>query len=439
VEVGDGQAVAFERDQIGAAVRQQHHVGYAEVDKDLRADADAAQLLVAAPFARADAAGEDHDDARAMRSHCLHGALERALARAGLAQHIVEHRDRMDAGEGGLAGDDMAFLEDIGLVTRHPVAIGDHPPLAAVIALEAALAQPFDEVIIAHPVSDEIADRADLQVMLAREADEIVEAGHGAVLVHDLADHPRGVEASQPRDVDRRFGVAGAHQCAAITRHQREDVAGGNEIIRALGRVDRNGDRARPVCRRDAGGDAFLRLDRDGEGGLHRFLVVAAHRFEPEQVDAFLGEREADEAAPVHRHEVDRLRGRHLRGDDEIAFVLAVLVVDEDVHPAVARLVDDLFDRCEHRLVVIGVEEGFELGEGLGGGIPARFGAIAQGVGVEPSGAGEASACHGARCDEIANACDERCVHTGDLSHQDVIARQGRRQSRDSGMANLRS
>ena len=91
-----------------------------------------------------------------------------------------------------------------------------------------------------------------------------------------------------------------------------------------------------------------LRLDRDGEGGLVAAAVGARHRLEPELVGAVLGQREADQAAAVARHEVDRVRGRHLRRDDEVALILAALVVDEDEHAAVARLVDDRFGADQH-------------------------------------------------------------------------------------------
>jgi hypothetical protein len=60
-----------------------------------------------------------------------------------------------------------------------------------------------------------------------------------------------------------------------------------------------------------------------------------------ELLDPLLGQRQADQAAAVLGHEVDRVGRRHLRGDDEVALILAVLVVDQDEHPAVARLVDD--------------------------------------------------------------------------------------------------
>ena len=58
------------------------------------------------------------------------------------------------------------------------------------------------------------------------------------------------------------------------------------------------------------------------------FRVVIG--FEPELVAALLGQAEADQPAALRGHEVDRLRGRELGGDRQVALVLAVLVVDDD-------------------------------------------------------------------------------------------------------------
>ena len=59
---------------------------------------------------------------------------------------------------------------------------------------------------------------------------------------------------------------------------------------------------------------------------------------------ALLGKGQTDEAAAEPRHEVDRVGRRHLRGDDEIALVLALLRVDEHDHTAVAHILEDLGD-----------------------------------------------------------------------------------------------
>ena len=58
--------------------------------------------------------------------------------------------------------------------------------------------------------------------MALSEGDEIVEPRHRPVVVHDLADHAGGVEPGEPRDVDRRLGMTGANQHAAVAR----DAAG---------------------------------------------------------------------------------------------------------------------------------------------------------------------------------------------------------------------
>ena len=204
------------------------------------------------------------------------------------------------------------------------------------VAVGDALDQPLGEA----PVRDQVGDRAKLQVVPLRERYQVRQPRHGAVVVHDLADHRCRVQAGLARDVDRRLGVAGAHQRAALARHQREDVARRDDVVAAAFRIDRHRDGARAVMRRDAGGDALARLDRDGERGLVPRAVVRAHQRQAELLDALAGHREADQAARVARHEVDRVGRGELRRHDEIAFVLPVLVIDQDEHAAVARFLD---------------------------------------------------------------------------------------------------
>jgi hypothetical protein len=88
-------------------------------------------------------------------------------------------------------------------------------------------------------------------------------------------------------------------------------------------------------------------------------------------------------------HEIDGRRGAHLGGDDDIALVLAVLVIDQDVHAAVAGFLDDLLDGDQHgRFVIVG-QEAFQLAQRFGGGVPVLFPHIAQRVGMETGRAGQ--------------------------------------------------
>ena len=142
---------------------------------------------------------------------------------------------------------------------------------------------------------------------------------------------PAGVQPREPREVDGRLGLAGALEHAARRARSGKTCPGWTRSCGPLRRVDRDLDRARAVVRGDAGGDALARLDRDGERRAERRLV--ARRVigrKPSSSQRSSRQAEADEAAAVRGHEVDRLGRRELRGDRQVALVLAVGVVDDD-------------------------------------------------------------------------------------------------------------
>ncbi len=96
-------------------------------------------------------------------------------------------------------------------------------------------------------------------------------------------------------------------------------------------------------------------------------------QFEPVQLVALHGG--ADQAAALAHHEGDDLGGDLLGGDDEVALVLAVLVVDDDHRPAGRDVADGLLDGVEPEGLL---EEGVEVGDGQMGGhavAPSRAGA----------------------------------------------------------------
>ena len=91
------------------------------------------------------------------------------------------------------------------------------------------------------------------------------------------------------------------------------------------------------------------RFDADREGGAERRLVVVGHRAQAQMVGALLGETQTDQPARVGRHEVDRLGRRELGRNRQVALVLAVGIVDDDDHPALADVLDRFLDRREGR------------------------------------------------------------------------------------------
>jgi hypothetical protein len=185
------------------------------------------------------------------------------------------------------------------------------------------------------------------QAVLGADLQQVRNARHGAVVVHDLADHGGRGQAREGGEVDRRLGLAGALEHAALPGAQGKDMAGAQQVLGAGRRVDGGQDGGGAVGGRDAGGGLAARLDRDREGGAERGGVVLDHQGELQLLAAVVGEGEADQAAPVAGHEVDRLGGDLVGRDGEVALVLAVLVVDDDDDPPLAELDDRLLDGSE--------------------------------------------------------------------------------------------
>src|SRR3954454_2717394 len=97
----------------------------------------------------------------------------------------------------------------------------------------------------------------------------------------------------------------------------------------------------------DAGADALGGLDRDGERGLQRRLVLRRHQLQTELLATLAGQRQADQAPGFLGHEVDRLRRGELSRHHQVALVLAVRAVADDDHMTAANLLDRLLVRRE--------------------------------------------------------------------------------------------
>jgi hypothetical protein len=159
-----------------------------------------------------------------------------------------------------------------------------------------------------------------------------------------------GSSPAMPPEIAAGFGVAGADEHAARLGHDGEDVAGLDDV--GGPGVARHGGLhgAGAVGGRDAGGDAFGGFDRHREGCAELAAVVACHLVDAELAAALFGEREADQAAGVLGHEVDGFGRDVLGGDDDVAFVFAVFLVNQHDHFAGLDVGDDFLDRgqCAH-------------------------------------------------------------------------------------------
>ena len=252
----------------------------------------------------------------------------------------------MDAHQHRLAVGDVALDQREVMLAVHGGAIEQQVEGAVVGRQLHALLQ-LDELFAAAAVFDEIEDGAELELVLLLEREQVGQPRHGAVVLDDFAEHAGGIEARQAREVDRGLGVAAALEHAARLGAQRKDVAGLDEVAGLRFRVGEQADRLRAVLGADAGGDVVRGVDGDGEVGFEALAVVEHHAVEAEPRGAFVRDRRADQAAAKAHHEVDALRRRLFRGEDEVALVLALGVVDHDDRLARADVAQDGVDRVD--------------------------------------------------------------------------------------------
>ena len=90
----------------------------------------------------------------------------------------------------------------------HMIVIAIKRELAVRGASPVALGNSFDVAFLLESVGDEVRDRADLDVMLPREALEIRPARHAAVFIQDLDNGGGRLETGETRKIATGFGVS---------------------------------------------------------------------------------------------------------------------------------------------------------------------------------------------------------------------------------------
>jgi hypothetical protein len=208
----------------------------------------------------------------------------------------------------------------------------------------------FDELLVASAVPHQVGDRHERQTVFVGEAPQVVTACHLATVEHEFAQHACGRASCESGQVDRRFGVPDALEHAAGASAQWEDVARTVERRSIHVGVRERPQRRRTIRRRDPRRGSLGEIDADREGSAVRLGVLRRdhHRLQAEFVAALAGEADADHPRGVPHEEGDRLGRRCVGGHDQVAFVLAVLVVGDDDDLAAGDRSNGVLDRIEH-------------------------------------------------------------------------------------------
>jgi hypothetical protein len=367
----DFEVMAFESDDFSGVVGHEADFADAEVGDDLGADAVVAEVHGEAEFkvgfdgietlllefvgfdfaVEADAttfvAAHVDDDAGSFLFDALHGGVELAAAVAAAGgEDVASEALAVDAHEGGGVGLDLAFDEGdvVGAVENAAIKVEAE---AAVIGGHVDFLHFLDESFAAPAVGNEVGDAAHAEAVLLGEGAEVIEAGHGAVGIHDFDEDAGGGEAGEAGEIGGGFGVACAAEDATGFGDEGVDVTGLDEILRDGARVGEELDGAGAVGGADAGGDAFGGVDGNGEVGAEGLAILRDHAFKVELAGDLEGDSDAEHAAAFADHEIDHLGGDFFGGADEVALILTIFVIRDDDHFSGSNVRDDGVDGIE--------------------------------------------------------------------------------------------
>ncbi len=242
----------------------------------------------------------------------------------------------------------------------------------------------LDQLLARLAIGDQVGDGDLLQLVLLGEGGDLRPLHHRAVVVGEFADHADRRQIGELAEIDRGLSMAGAHQHPALLGDQREDMAGADEIGGAHIAICQRAHGVVALLGRDAGGQPVLDVDRDGEGGAERGIVGGHHRIEPQAAGFLAGQGRADDAAGVADDEGHLLRRAERGGDDQIALVLAIIVIGDDDDLAAREGFNGLGDIALGHGGLAGALQAQEIigGDGSARGGGDALGALARNPGI---------------------------------------------------------
>ncbi len=181
-----------------------------------------------------------------------------------------------------------------------------------------------------EPKIDELRDGDDSQAMLLGKTLELRPAGHGSIIVHDLADHGGGLQISQAGKIHRTFGLSCPNQDSSLHGAERKNMARPYQILRSGARCHGRKNRVGTALGGLAWQQPIRRINTHRKGRIVLAGIFSDHHGEIELAEPGVGHGKTDQAAGLRGHEVDGLWSDELRCHAEISFVFPIFVIHKD-------------------------------------------------------------------------------------------------------------
>ena len=124
--------------------------------------------------------------------------------------------------------------------------------------------------------------------------------------------------------------MSGTGEDSTVLSVEWADMSGTSEPFGARIRIGQGANRRGAVVCRHPGGASFEQVDRYGEGRAENRRVALHLVLQLELAATLLCDGRAEDTATLLEHEVDFLRCDEFGGRNQVAFVFAILIIDDN-------------------------------------------------------------------------------------------------------------
>ena len=245
------------------------------------------------------------------------------------AEDVTRDATRMHAHEKRFTGFPIAFEECNVFQTITFLAERNEAEIA-IFGGHAHFFAALDEAFLFKAIGDEVFDGDDFESLLSGKLFELWHTCHGAVFVEDFNQASHGLKSCQARQVNSGFGVSSACEYTTILRIEGIDVSRTSKPFGTCFGVSQSTHGGCAVVGGNACGAAFEEVDGHGERRAEHGSVALYLVFEVKLSATLLSDGCTQHATSLLEHVVDLFGRDELRSGDEVTFVFAVFIIDND-------------------------------------------------------------------------------------------------------------